>query len=182
MRTSLSVAGLLVALVALFCTPLLADDLEELKAKLEETSAKITKATLAGDIETEYSFYTDDLIYMPEYSPMLKGKEAVRKHAEEMKKAGYEFHSMDFAMLDVWTCGDLVYEVGSYGISLTIPGMPMPVADKGKYLTVWEKGEDGSLKIKLEIWNTDINPADWSKMQMHEGEHHEKGHHEKGEH
>jgi ketosteroid isomerase-like protein len=166
------VSGLLLALVAFVCSPLLADDdIAELKEKIEATSAEIIKATLAGDVETEYSYYTDDLLYMPNYAPMVKGKEAVKKQGQEMQEAGYKFHSMDFTTLDVWTCGDLVYEIGTYGVSLTIPEMPMPMADNGKYLTIWEKGEDGSLKIKIEIWNTDVNPADWSKMHDDKGEH-----------
>jgi len=170
MRKHLVVSGLVLVLMMLICQPLLAaDDLSELKEKIEATSNKIVKAVLAGDVEAEHTYYTDDYVSMPNYEPMTRGKEASKRSALEAKEAGYKFHSMDFTTLDVWTCGDLVYEIGTYGISLTIPGMGMPVADNGKYLTVWEKGQDGSLKIKIEIWNTDVNPMDWSK-----GEHEEK--------
>ncbi len=34
-------------------------------------------------------------------------------------------------------------------------------------MNVWEKQDDGSMKIKADIWNTDMNP--WEMMQ--EGEH-----------
>jgi hypothetical protein len=34
--------------------------------------------------------------------------------------------------------------------------------DNGKYITVWEVQDDGSLKIRVETWNTDINP--WVNM------------------
>ena len=70
----------------------------------------------------------------------------------------------------MWTCGGLAYEIGTYEVSLPLPGMKMPMADNCKYLTIWEMGKDGSLKIKIEIWNTDVNPADWAK------EHHEEKH------
>jgi hypothetical protein len=30
-------------------------------------------------------------------------------------------------------------------------------------MTIWEKQNDGSLKIKVETWNTDTNP--WAEMQ-----------------
>jgi ketosteroid isomerase-like protein len=30
--------------------------------------------------------------------------------------------------------------------------------DHGKYLTVWEKQKDGSLKVKVETWNSDVDP------------------------
>jgi hypothetical protein len=56
----------------------------------------------------------------------------------------------------------------------------MDISDKGKYLTIYERDANGSLKIKVETWNTDLNP-----MQMGGGEH-EPGHdhdheHEHGE-
>ena len=121
------------------------------------------KATIAGDVETIFSFYTDDIISMPNYSEMIKGKEALKKNDEEMRKAGFQIHSMNFTILDIWSCSDLVYEIGKYGISLTLPGMPQPVADNGKYLTIWQKQSDGSLKIKIEMWNTDVNPWTMSK-------------------
>jgi ketosteroid isomerase-like protein len=40
---------------------------------------------------------------------------------------------------------------------MNIPGMPNDFEDQGKYLTIWEKQSDGSLKIKVEMWNTDVN-------------------------
>jgi hypothetical protein len=36
--------------------------------------------------------------------------------------------------------------------------MPGPMEDHGKYVTVWEKQKGGALKIKVETWNSDINP------------------------
>ena len=94
MRSCWLAAGLSLALVSLASSPLLAgDDLAELKVKIEATSAEIIKATLAGDLEAEYSYYTDDLIYMPEYSPMIKGKEAVKKHADQARFRPDDFGS-----------------------------------------------------------------------------------------
>jgi ketosteroid isomerase-like protein len=36
--------------------------------------------------------------------------------------------------------------------------MPDPMQDAGKYLTIWEQQSDGSLKVKLEMWNADSYP------------------------
>jgi hypothetical protein len=30
-------------------------------------------------------------------------------------------------------------------------------------MTIWEMQDDGSMKIKVETWNTDVNP--WEEMQ-----------------
>jgi hypothetical protein len=54
--------------------------------------------------------------------------------------------------------GNAVVEVGMYTITMVIPGMPQPVSDEGKYLTVWLKQSDGSYKIVDEIWNTNVHP------------------------
>jgi hypothetical protein len=37
-------------------------------------------------------------------------------------------------------------------------GMPGEIEDAGKYLTIYERDADGALKIKVETWNTDVNP------------------------
>jgi hypothetical protein len=63
--------------------------------------------------------------------------------------------SANFTTVDLWMCGDLIYEVGKYGMSTIIPGLSHPYADHGKYLSIWEKQDDGSLKVKMLIWNTD---------------------------
>jgi ketosteroid isomerase-like protein len=39
-----------------------------------------------------------------------------------------------------------------------MPGMDKPMDDHGKYLTIWEKQKDGSLKVKVETWNSDVQP------------------------
>jgi ketosteroid isomerase-like protein len=54
--------------------------------------------------------------------------------------------------------GNLIHEIGTYKINASMPGMEKPIDDHGKYLTVWEKQKDGSLKVKIEMWNSDVDP------------------------
>jgi len=42
----------------------------------------------------------------------------------------------------------------------------MPWDDHGKYMNIWEKQDDGSMKLKAETWNSDVNP--WQEMQKME--------------
>jgi ketosteroid isomerase-like protein len=136
-------------------------DLDETREMIENINEILAKAVIAGDTVVELSYYTDDVISMPNYAEMVSGKEAFQKVSSEMRKAGMKVHSLNFATVDLWTCGDLVCEIGTYGISLTVPGVTHPVADNGKYLNIWEHQSDGSLRIKAEIWNTDVSP--WSR-------------------
>jgi ketosteroid isomerase-like protein len=75
-----------------------------------------------------------------------------------MKKSGMKFNSFEPTTLKVLVNGNWITEIGTYKISMSIPGMDKPMDDQGKYLTVWERQKDGALKIKIETWNTDVNP------------------------
>ena len=100
-------------------------------------------------------YYADDAIVMPNNYRMLEGKEALREHMLETQKQ-VDFHSFNNTILDIWSCGDLVYEMGTYGLSVSVPGLDVPVADTGKYFTIWQKQDDGSYKTTFSIWNTDV--------------------------
>jgi ketosteroid isomerase-like protein len=134
------------------------EDLTKLEAKLAEISDTIVRATLDGDTEAILSYYTDDVVLLPSYHPMIRGKDEVARYEKERNASGFAFESMDFTTLDVWTAKDMVYQIGEYGVSFSAPGLPGSVADQGKYMTVWQKQRDGSLKIKVDMWNSDLNP------------------------
>jgi ketosteroid isomerase-like protein len=175
MKTLLSKSILVLLACAIIGSPIFAEStLDKTKKAIEDINATLVKASIAGDLDTIFTFYTDDIMYMPNYGPMIKGIAAVRNHEETMRAAGLKIHTMDFTVVGVWTCGNLVYEVGKYTISLTAPGTPEAVSDQGKYFTVWEKQPDGALKIKLEIWNTDMNP--WEMMAEKKTEEKSKDH------
>jgi len=46
---------------------------------------------------------------------------------------------------------------------MSMPGMDKPMDDQGKYLTIWEKQKDGSMKVKVETWNSDADPMTMMK-------------------
>ena len=159
MRAFLLRSALILLACIIVCSSLSAQaELDDIKKTIEKINATLVKASIAGDLDTIFTFYTEDVMYMPNYGPMIKGIGAVRKHEEGMRAAGLKIHSMDFTIVGVWTCGNLTYEVGKYTVTLNVPNVPDPVSDSGKYFTIWEKQPDGSLKIKMEIWNTDMNP------------------------
>ena len=89
---------------------------------------------------------------------MVKGIEAIKKSNEEMMKSGMKFKSFEFKTLKVKICDNQITEIGTYKMSMTMPEMPESIEDTGKYVNIWEKQSDGSLKIKVEIWNTDKMP------------------------
>jgi len=128
------------------------------KAKIEGINKEMVKSMLEGNTEKLLSLYTEDAVTMPNYQPMMEGLAAIKKSSEEMVKGGLKYHSFAPTTLKVIVNGDQITEIGTFKIRLTLPNTTSPIDDQGKYLNIWEKQKDGSLKIKYEIWNTDVNP------------------------
>ncbi len=135
----------------------------EYKVKIEKSNKEMAQNMLEGNTEKNLSLYTTDAISMPSYEPMLEGIEAIRKSNEEMMKSGMKITSFEPVIVKVMVSGNMITEIGTYKLSMTMPGMDKPMEDHGKYITIWEKQKDGSLKVKIDTWNTDVNPMSMMK-------------------
>lgn len=133
------------------------------KSKIDKITKELSKYMVEGNTEASLNLYTADAISMPSYAPMQEGIAAIRKASEDMAKSGAKYNSFELKTVKIIPNGNLITEIGTYAINVTVPGMDQPVDDHGKYLTMYEKQKDGSLKIKIEIWNSDIDPM--SRMQ-----------------
>jgi len=146
-------------MITLLANNLIADDNpEDLKTAIESIGVKLGRAFIAEDYETMLLYFTDDVIWMPNFHEMITGKKAMKKELEEAREPNVKIHSINSTIIDIWSCGDLIYEMGTYSLIATTPNMSRPVADIGKYFHVWQKQYDGSYKIKFAISNTDIKP------------------------
>ena len=130
----------------------------EYKTKIESMNKEMAKNTLSGNSAKNLSLYTDDAISLPANQPMADGLPSIKKSNEEMMKSGVKVTVFELTSYKVMVNGNQATEIGTYKFSMTMPGMDKPVDDHGKYLTVWEKQKDGNLKIKIETWNSDVNP------------------------
>lgn len=130
----------------------------EYKSKIEALNKEMVKNMLAGNTEKLLSIYTNDAISLPSYEPIHDGLPAIKKASEDLAKTGVKFTSFEPTTLKVLVNGNMITEVGTYKVTISMPGMDKPVDDHGKYLTIWEKQSDGSLKVKIETWNSDVNP------------------------
>lgn len=127
----------------------------ELKQKIEKLNKEMAKSMLEGNTMANLSYYAPDAISMPNNGKMCEGVDAIKKSNEEMMSSGTKIKSFETNTSTVKSCGKMITEIGTYKISMSMPGMEK-MEDHGKYVTIWEKQADGSLKIKVEIWNTDV--------------------------
>ncbi len=135
---------------------------EKWQTQIDEINKAMVESVMNKTPEASITFYVDDAVSMPSYTPMMVGKEAMLKSAEETGDEDVKWLSFELNTKFVWESGDFVIEIGNYNYSMEIPMMPEPFNDVGKYMTVYQIQEDGTLKIKAETWNTDLNP--WAMM------------------
>lgn len=133
---------------------------DDYKAQIEKHNKQMVEYMLKGDTEKSLSLYADDAISMPSYEPMHQGLADIRKANQQMAESGWKFDSFEPNIVKVIPMGDLITEIGTYKVSMTMEGSNKPMKDQGKYLTIWEKQDDGTLKIKVETWNSDMPPAE----------------------
>ena len=146
----------LVACLIVSCAPP-QPDVAALRKQIDAMLEKGEKDMLSGTMDTTLAQYTDDAVSMPNYGPMLKGKAAIKEYFGKMMSMGIKFTKVDFVTQDVKAGAAYVYEVGTYTMTMQIPKMG-EMAEEGKYLTVYEVGADGKLRIKVETWNTNVMP------------------------
>jgi ketosteroid isomerase-like protein len=138
-----------------------AKSLDKVKIRIQKMNDQIAEASMKGDTEAGMAFYADDVFYMPNYNKMIRGVETMRKIDSERQGARPDITHMKMNTLEVIKSGNNIIEIGTYSLSYKMPGKE-PVNDQGKYVTIWEKMEK-EMKIKVEIWNTDMNP--WAMME-----------------
>jgi ketosteroid isomerase-like protein len=154
------ITRILVFLVLVLVVPMRSvaarDQDPNLKNELQELLAKMDRAMVDGDTAALMAFYADDAVLLPNNAPKIAGKAEIRKKMEDNRKTGVTFGSFSGTVEQAWECGGMVYAVGSYALSANLPGVPRPVGDKGKTLTVFRRLANGKLEIVYDIWNTDV--------------------------
>lgn len=127
------------------------------KVEIAATNADFIKAFNEDNITKIPSFYTPGAILMPPNSSKYNGRAAVK-----------EYYRANFPLLSDFTSstsnitvieGKTAYEDGSYVLTIMLPGATDPMVDRGKYLYVWQKGEDGRWRLQYNMFNSDLAPA-----------------------
>lgn len=168
MKTSKRIRSLLLFVLVFTAGVAFSQSSEEYKTQIEKLNKEMVQNMLEGNTEKSLAMYTQDAISLPSYEPMCEGIDAIREAQEKMASSGMKFDSFVPTVVKVIPGDKLITEIGTYKVSMSMPGMEKAMEDQGKYLTIWEKQSDGSLKIKVETWNSDINPMMMSQQMDHQ--------------
>ena len=126
---------------------------------LKVINQQIEEAIYKNDYETLLKFYTEDVTIVPNFQPVLKGKNAVRESYLKQEKAGVKIHSFHTKLDTIWRSRTNIYEYGTYGLSFSTNETKHPYAVTGSYFMIWEKQRSKPFLIKYLISNLDFNPC-----------------------
>lgn len=113
------------------------------------------KVFAAKDLETSVGMCANDGSVLAPNAPIATGPTAIKTLF-----AGF-FSLSEFKIswkpdrVKLARSRELGYTSGAYQLSFEDP-QGKTVSDKGKYVTVWQKQKDGSWKVLLDIFNSDL--------------------------
>jgi ketosteroid isomerase-like protein len=129
-----------------------ARDMAAERATLMRLDKEWAAAAAAKDVEKTLSYWGDNARVFPPGQPVVIGKDALRKYVTDgfaIPGFAVQWETAYFVVNDA---GDMAYGVGTNSFSMNGPdGAPM--AEKGRSVTVWKKGADGTWKCVIDIWN-----------------------------
>jgi len=128
--------------------PLSDEDVAAIKAAHDA----FVQAVMTGGWGAVIEFYTEDAVFMPPNAPMIQGKEALK----EFSKMWPPVTAFNLTVEDMDGRDDLAYVRGVYSQTIAIEGAPEPIQDKGKFVEIMRKQEDGSWLISIDILNSDM--------------------------
>ncbi len=130
-----------------------------LKSRIEGINKILENAILIPDYEKILSYYTDNIVVMQEFRPMIKGKEKMRELCDERIKAQVKFQKFNFKIDTCWCIGNEAIEYGTILISSSSKDNPVPFEQSGGYCKIFEIRNDSTYLIKYMIANLDFNPC-----------------------
>jgi ketosteroid isomerase-like protein len=118
-------------------------------------NARFSKAVGNQDLDDLLALYDSKARLLPPNAPMAEGTTAIRQVFQGFIDMGA--NSLDLQIVDVHESGDLVIDVGRYVLGIQLPG-GQSMEDRGKYVDVFRRQPDGSLKFIADIFNSDLPP------------------------
>ena len=123
----------------------------QLAGELAKANATRTAAWQTGDVERLIGLLAPGSVVMPEHQRRLFGADQARGYyAALFPRLGVTGYSAQTA--DIVPFGDHALEWGTFELAYAPEGAGAPLTLPGKYMHLWQRQADGSLKLKAETW------------------------------
>jgi len=125
------------------------------EATIRQADSTWSAAAETKQMEQFYGAFLEDAAVMGPNEPMALGIEAIRKMGDNMfAMPGFSLKWQAGTVVAA-SSGDIGYSLGAYEMTMN-DAKGAPMVDNGKCLTVWRKQADGSWKVAVEMFNSDL--------------------------
>jgi len=155
----LAAAAAILTLAGCTQAPAPAPDTREADAKaIRDGEDAWNKDWASKDVDKIVGHYADDANLMVPGLPIASGKAAANAALKPFMADPNLALTFTATQVEVSKGGDLAYSRGTYSMTTTDEKTKKPVTEKGKYVTVYRKGADGTWKAIQDINNADPPP------------------------
>jgi ketosteroid isomerase-like protein len=164
MKANLLLSPLPILCLSLFtlqCTRSVPDTRAVDEAAIRQADMSWSKTVETKQLDAFAAYVLEDAVMLGPNAPITTGKQAIRDmFASEFALPGYAAKWQP-VKVEAARSGDLGYSRGTYEFTVNDP-KGNPITDHGKYATVWKKRADGTWKVAVDMFNSDL-PAPSSK-------------------
>lgn len=126
---------------------------EQVRNAVENGNRMFGENIRRADAAALGALYTEDAVLMPPNFDMFRGRSNTQGFWSGAIKMGVKDATL--TTVELTDLGNMVHEVGNYALKIQPEGQAA-LEDKGKYIVLWKKMPDGSLKIHRDIWNSSL--------------------------
>lgn len=117
---------------------------------VRDTDEQWSKVAAAKDLDKTVSFYAEDAIVLPPNQAAVTTKDGIRNLWKSLFDSLADI-SWNTTRVEIAKSGDLGYLTGTYKMTLKDG-----TKDKGKYCEVWKKQTDGTWKVAVDMFSSDL--------------------------
>jgi ketosteroid isomerase-like protein len=151
--TSFAVLGLLSAKAVLAGRKGRAFKDIDARRAVEAANARFRLAVQAGRAEEIAALYEEDASLLPPNQDIITGRPGIRAFWQAGLDSGIEDALL--ASLEIGIHDEVITETGVYTMRIQQAGKP-GMEDSGKYVVIWKRQPDGSVRLETDIWNSNL--------------------------
>ena len=128
----------------------------KVRPAIEKTNKQFLDALSRGDAAGCAAAYAETARVLPPNSRMQTGRKAIQEFWQGAITQGVKAATL--TILELEEHGGTAIEIGAYTLDIQPQGKP-PAKDEGKYVVIWKRQKDGSWKLAVDIFNTNLPAA-----------------------